>query len=315
MTNKEAYRLHFDKIPNLPVFFTPWYLDSTCGKDHWNVAISYRGTDRSGIMPYFRSKKFGISHITMPLLLPYLGPWIIYPSQKQKKVTQLGYEKKVIGELISQLPNDTLIKMHCHPELKNILPAHWSGFDLKVRYTFQHQSSSEEEIMQAIDVKQRNIIQKNKDQFEIVASDDIDLFWTLNKSSFRKNNSPIPYTKDYLTRLYNAVKLNEAGKLHFAVKDGKTHCGILTVKDQKCTYCLAIGNDPNHKNSGALSVLMYHAIVEALKETEYFNFEGGMIPNIEKFFRSFGGELTPYYRIEKARNQFLKGLLNWMGKI
>ena len=31
-----------------------------------------------------------------------------------------------------------------------------------------------------------------------------------------------------------------------------------------------------------------------------FDFEGSVIPAIERYFRGFGGKLTPYYRVNKA---------------
>jgi hypothetical protein len=32
-----------------------------------------------------------------------------------------------------------------------------------------------------------------------------------------------------------------------------------------------------------------------------FDFEGSISPDIEKYFRGFGGTLTPYYQINKAK--------------
>lgn len=37
---------------------------------------------------------------------------------------------------------------------------------------------------------------------------------------------------------------------------------------------------------------------------KYFDFERSMIPQIERYFRGFGGQLTPYYRINKAKLPF-----------
>ena len=39
-------------------------------------------------------------------------------------------------------------------------------------------------------------------------------------------------------------------------------------------------------------------------KSKVFDFEGSMIPQIEKYFRGFGGELTPYFVLQKN---------NWMG--
>ena len=36
------------------------------------------------------------------------------------------------------------------------------------------------------------------------------------------------------------------------------------------------------------------------KGLKAFDFEGSMLPEVEKFFRGFGGDLIPYYTINKA---------------
>jgi hypothetical protein len=45
---------------------------------------------------------------------------------------------------------------------------------------------------------------------------------------------------------------------------------------------------------------MWSAIkVAKSKGVKTFDFEGSMIPGVEKFFRGFGGELTTYFAIQK----------------
>jgi len=315
MINRDTYKELYRQIPRLPIFFHPWYLDACCG-NNWDVILSYdKGQSLVGILPYFKSTKYGISHITMPLLAPYLGPWIIYPQQSQKPSTKISYEKKVITDLLSRLPQTSLTKMHCHPSLSNILPAHWLGYDVKTRYTYLLKKQSQEELLANIDAKQRNIIRSKGSDFDIIESDDITAFYELNSKSFDRQNLKVLYSLEYLTSIYRAAKKHQSSKIMFAKKDESLHAGILTVWDENSTYCLAIGNNPLYKNSGALSVLMHQVILDSFDRTDIFNFEGGMIPNIEKFFRSFGGQLTPYHRIEKAQNRFLKGVFHWMGKI
>ena len=97
VNNKQRYREVATDLPNLPVFFNPWYLDAACGDQNWEVCISQDNGGRiQGVLPYFRSSKYGISHITMPLLLPYLGPWVIHPQNPSKQATRYSYEKKVL---------------------------------------------------------------------------------------------------------------------------------------------------------------------------------------------------------------------------
>lgn len=317
VNNKQRYREVATDLPNLPVFFNPWYLDAACGDQNWEVCISQDNGGRiQGVLPYFRSSKYGISHITMPLLLPYLGPWVIHPQNPSKQATRYSYEKKVLTTLLQQIPKVALIKMHCHPKFSNVLAAYWHGYEMHVRYTYIISQGDKDKIWDAIDAKQRNIITSVKDKFKVIESENINEFYRLNSLSFSRSGNTIPYNAEYINRLYNALKLNDKGRVYMCIdRDNQPHAAILLANDKQSTYCLGIGNDPKHKNSGALSFLMWRTILDSLKETESFNFEGGMIPNIEKFFRSFGGQLTPYYKIQKAKTPFLKGLFTWINKM
>jgi hypothetical protein len=55
----------------------------------------------------------------------------------------------------------------------------------------------------------------------------------------------------------------------------------------------------NLQNFGANSFLILKTIEFASKVSKGFDFEGSMIKSIERFYRGFGGELTPYYQIWK----------------
>lgn len=313
---QSLYRREYENWENLPLFFKPWYLDSILHTS-WDVAISRNnGGEVIGVLPYFRSKKYRIEHITMPLLVPYLGPWLIYPENLSKSVSKVSFEKKVLNDLFSQIPDYALIKMHCHPEIQNILPAHFSGFDTLVRYTYVIHEKNKNNLWEALHTKQRNIIKSSKGKFKIIESDDIDQFYLLNSKSFSRSGNNVPYSREYLKSIYKQLIKHKSGRLLFAFdNNNEVHAGLLLANDAISTYCLAIGNDPSFKNSGALSYLMWEAINQSLKTTQKFNFEGGMIPNIEKFFRSYGGELTPYYRIQKARNILLKGVFTFLQKM
>ena len=52
-------------------------------------------------------------------------------------------------------------------------------------------------------------------------------------------------------------------------------------------------------NNFAMSALLWEAILYSKNElkAQVFDFEGSMIPSIERYFRKFGGELTPYYTL------------------
>ena len=315
--SKATYKKLQSEWPNLPLFFRPWYLDVTCGAENWDVALSLdKGGKVQGVLPYFKSKKYTISHITMPMLTPYLGPWFLYPTNMQKTVSKTSFEKKVLTDMLSKIPNVVLAKMHCHPDLTNVLAANWLGYECKTRYTYVIKKENEENLWAALDAKQRNIISTAQDKFEVSSSTDIKSFYEMNKSSFNRKNESIPYSLNFINALFIELQEHNACELLMCSDDsGQLHSSALFVRDKTSSYCLATGSDLKFKNSGAMPFLMWQGILASLKHTEKFNFEGGMIPNIEQFFRSFGGELTPYFRLEKSRSSFLKGIFTWTGKV
>ena len=85
---------------DIPLFFQPWYLDIVRQNGTLDAAISLNKAGKiQGVLPYFLSSKYGISHITMPVLTPYLGPWLIYQQKKPKENQSLytsifNYEDK-----------------------------------------------------------------------------------------------------------------------------------------------------------------------------------------------------------------------------
>ena len=320
--NKKLYYQQIGKWPDIPLFFQPWYLDIVRQNGTWDAAISLNKAGKiQGVLPYFLSSKYGISHITMPVLTPYLGPWLIYQHKILKKTSLYRHQKKVLQELSDQLPSPLLTKMHFHPKVTNVLPFLWRGYDGVVRYTYILSKKNEDELWVNLDAKQRNIIKQNSEKFTIIVSSDIEQFYALNKMSFDRAGKKIPYSMSFLSKLDKALVEHSIGSCQhrtiFLAKDEKNqiHAGAYIVYDVHSSYCLALGNNPKYKNSGALPLLVWHSILNSLERTEVYNFEGGMIPNIEQFFRSFGGELTPYYCLQKPKNRIVKIFLQLINKI
>ena len=59
------------------------------------------------------------------------------------------------------------------------------------------------------------------------------------------------------------------------------------------------GADPELRNSGATSLLMWEAIQFAATVTKKFDFEGSMIESVERFVRAFGARQIPYFQITR----------------
>jgi lipid II:glycine glycyltransferase (peptidoglycan interpeptide bridge formation enzyme) len=83
-------------------------------------------------------------------------------------------------------------------------------------------------------------------------------------------------------------------------REGHLHCAIFVAWQESSAYYLAGGGDPAYRSSGAHSLLMWEAIRFAAGRSEKFDFEGSMLPGVERFFREFGAVQTPYFTITRG---------------
>ena len=95
---------------------------------------------------------------------------------------------------------------------------------------------------------------------------------------------------------------HSARKLLCAVDEqGRVHAAAYFVYDENTCYYLIGGGDPELRNSGAASLLLWEGIRFASTVSRSFDFEGSMIEDIERFFRAFGGTPQVYYRVSRLR--------------
>jgi hypothetical protein len=247
------------------------------------------------------SAKFGIRSITMPLLTQTMGVWIRYP-KGQKYASRLSLEKKLMTELIDQLPRIDYFRQSFHYSIKNWLPFYWRGFQQTTRYTYVLDDLSDmDRVWGAMSGRVRTDIRKARKQLTIGDDLGLDAFRDVNGLTFKRQNRELPYPKDLMQRLDSACEAHSVRRMFFAQDaDGRVHAAIYLVWDQESAYYLLSGSDPALRSSGATSLLLWEAIQFASEVTHKFDFEGSMIEPIERSFRSFGGRQQPYFSIFKG---------------
>ena len=158
----------------------------------------------------------------------------------------------------------------------------------------------------------RTDIKKAKRQnISVIATDSIEDFYKVSKKTFSRQKLNMKYSLESIKRLYEECKKREQGKIFLAVDDkGNVHAGVFLVWDEDSAYYLKGGGDPEFRNSGATSLLMWEVIRFSSTVSDKFDFEGSMIESIEIFFRSFGGVQMQYFSISKAKNRLIDLGLN-----
>jgi hypothetical protein len=66
------------------------------------------------------------------------------------------------------------------------------------------------------------------------------------------------------------------------------------------------GGNPERRNSGATSLVLWEAIQSQPRGVEFFDFEGSMVEAIERFFRAFGARQVPYFHVSHKPSRLLR---------
>ena len=277
--------------------------------ENWDVVVLANGTQIKAVWPFFERNKGPWKFIANPYFTPYSGPFIVYP-EGQKPDTKISYENKIHRELIVQLPKFSEMSMNFHLGFMNSLVFHWDGFKDFKRFTYLLDLEQNlEDLFGNFRENTKRQIRKAEKLLSIKEKLDPNLLESLLKETYstQKNEYPaIP--SNYFHRIANYIKKYNCGKM-FVAEDSKEniHATALIIWDHSAAYYLIGGAASTHKNSGAMSLLMWNAIQFCKKEKlNVFNFEGSSVEQIEKFIRGFGGNLTTFSNISAQKSKTLE---------
>ncbi|MCZ2393807.1 MAG: aminoacyltransferase [Chitinophagales bacterium] len=307
MNRKEVYR-HFCTEHNVPIYLHSDWLDTVVqGSEDWDVFFSF---DKSGrIQAYFPFvfKKQGFwNKITMPLFTPYMGPRILYPdglTEYEKR----SLENQILEGLISELNGFDDIRIKWDRAYDNALPFYWQSFRIEISYTYCINNTSDLNVLFFHFKKSiQRQIHKASSQLIVKENTEIDnVLDMLEKSLGYRVNHSLMRKLHELVKRYNRYHILEA-----IDSKGKVIGAIYLVFDQHELLYLYGGYDDKYNNSGAMPLLFWQALQLAHQKSLTFNFEGSMLKGVERFFRSFGGQLSPVYSLKRIKFPF--NFIDWM---
>ncbi len=307
LMSKEQFQALCEREKGIPLFLRYDWISTVAKDEDWGVLFSGDPGAPKGFLVYFMKRKFGVKKITHPPLTPYLGPWIFYP-EGQKQAQRYGHEKKVMDELIEQLPPHHDLVLNFHPSINNWLPFYWKGFNEQVRYTYRSEAFQDSHArFKSFSGKVRTDIRKAEKILTINSSDRIDPLHELQVKAFNTKGIRLPYDQAYFQRIDEMLAPKKERKILYTLDEkGNTIGGIYLVMDQKTCYYLIGALDPEVKSQGSMSLLIWKGIEEAMDQGLSFDFEGSMIEPIERFFRGFGAEQMPYHSIGRTPSPLLR---------
>jgi lipid II:glycine glycyltransferase (peptidoglycan interpeptide bridge formation enzyme) len=307
MLPKEKYRLLCEKESSISIFSQAWWLDTVCGEDNWDAAIVEKGNEITAAIPYsFKKAKWGIKTIDHPILTPRIAVFLKYPHNLEEH-NRIPFERKLLKQLIKLIPEVGRVRLNLDSKFTNWLPFYWNGYSQTTRYTYiVNDISDHDNLFNTFRSNIRGDIRKAKKSIEVIKDGTIESFYEVSKLTFERQKMQIPYSLSFIKNLHTECQKRGACQIYLAKDNqGKIHAVIYMVWDKETAYYLMGGGDPQLRNSGATSLLMFEAMKDLSSHVQKFDFEGSMIEPIERFFSSFGTVQQPYFRVEKTYSKLL----------
>jgi hypothetical protein len=298
-----------EEAPSWCLFQEPWFLDAMAPGQWREVTVEEKGRVVARLPFVYRRGRFGIRRIAGPRNTPWVGPWLERTPAKPAKL--LGREKQLLGALIEKLPPHGSATIACDPRLTNLLPFHWAGFDLRVRYIYRIPDPSDlDAVLADLLANARGKIRKAEKQLEVRDDLGLDALIDTCELTFRRQGRELAFGREDMRRLEAAAREQKRCRMLFAVDArDRIHAACFVAWDRETLFYLRSGGDPELRASGAGSLLIWNAIQLAASLSKCFDFEGSMVEPIEEHFRSFGAVQTPRFVAERSlRRRYREGL-------
>lgn len=235
-----------------------------------------------------------------PVFGKYLG--VCYADFEGSAYTVETNKRKVLKALFPKLNALKSFEFTFHPNFKNWMLFQRNNFQQTTNYTYRiaFNSQSRDEILQGMHTRLRNkIVKVQKEDLEFRAIPDFHAVLPLFQQTFKKQNIKFPIENKILQNLLTVLHQQNSLEIIGAYKNNKLQSAIGLFYDKKVAYLMLNGVQEDSIN-GSNEALVFASIQWAQENGLLtFDFEGSMLPKIESFYRQFGGELTPYYKIWK----------------
>lgn len=303
MSDKDLYREFCETEDKIPIYSKDWWMDAVCGEDNWDVIlIKDKNDEIIASLPYYLKRKYGLKYITQPPLTQTNGLYIKY-SKEQKLASKLSYEKEIIFEIDDKLKELGIdyYNQNFHYSFLNWQPFYWKGYSQTTRYTYVIRDLSDlRTVFSNFSKSKRKYINENEGKYRVYETDNVRMFYELNRKVFERQGLKIPYSMNFIIKLDQRLAERQS-RVIFAANDeyGNVNCMLYLVFDKMSSYLLMSGTDPERRDLNLKTLLVWEAIKFSSKIGLMFDFEGSMMENVATFFREFGAEPIPYHSIWK----------------
>ncbi len=306
MTDKDKYRQLCEREESIPIFSRDWWLDAVCGESHWEALLIERNGQIQASLPLYLPLR---DIVSMPSYTQTMGPWLSAVSPDTKYTTALGRNQELCRSFTEKLRHFPHFLQNFHYDITDWLPFYWAGYRQTTRYTYLLRGIGDQKALWGnMSPNIRRNIAKAQDKYHLSVRKGIatDEFLAIQAQSFARQGLRIKADQRALKNLIETCKRRNQGDLWGGYdQNGRLHAAAFVVWQKRSAHYIAGGSDPAHRDSGAQSLVLWECIRFASQHTDLFDFEGSMLPGVERFFREFGAVQTPFFTISKGKLSLL----------
>ena len=306
MTNKDKFHLLCNTEKSIPIFSRDWWLDIVCCTDKWDVLLIEQKGQVQAALPFYI---LASDIISMPPYTQTMGPWFAPEPADAKYTRTLGKHQAICKVFTDALKKYPHFLQYFSYRITDWLPFYWEGYKQTTRYTYLLKNIRDEQsLWENMSANIRRNITKAKEKQGITVKKGIpvDDFLRIQALTFKRQQLPVPKEREILKKIISVCRQRNQGDLWGAYDDkGNLHAVAFIAWQESSAYYLAGGGDPELRASGAHSLVLWEGIRFTAQYTDLFDFEGSMIPGVERFFREFGAVQTPFFTISKGNLSLL----------
>jgi len=288
------------KSPHGTVFHHAWWLAAT-GTPFRILVVRDENGALAGGLPLPAKNAHGFRLLHSPALTPYLGP--IFDVSGADGACEQLHLMRSCGEALARAigPFDSFrqIAGAAGPDLQGFL---WAGFTASLAYTFRF--SSKQSVSEISNSMTRTHMQKltkaKRLKLEISHHGRVETLIELNRMTFERKRTAVPFDAGLVLRLWEAAYSRGNANLYLATAERVPIAALLTVHDARTTYQIVSGFNPAFPDLPGQNLVLWTAIQDAIEAGRNYDFEGSSLRGVETFYRRWGCDAVPVWKIEKA---------------
>ncbi len=277
-------------LKNVSLNFSQDWSEIDSGNKYYGI---FNDADLAGAFTLYESKRSGLNHISNPPFFQNIGLWIA--DAGKNTYYQQTFIKQQLQAICDFLSEKKWVNICLPVSLDDVQPFFWDKYECRVRYTYLQRREDFTSLQNASKGFKSAVKSLKNKELRVNSSKTAE-----NRNLLLAEVSKTRNGKDfnYFQKLLDKLMQWDGFKICTVESEGGKAVAAGTCSGKTFTYILGGGDKVRGIPLGTAALVN---LIQSLDEKVVnIDFEGSMLPGVEKYFRSAGGVLTPFYHLSKV---------------